>query len=146
MLMLIESKNVDEVMSFCKSDKVKQMCGLEDGFECDIPSLIRDKKNVFLIAKKDEKPVGFICLYPVKPQEFSIHVCLRTIGKTTKDLISMAFRFARFHLDAISIHAVYPKTARAVNALADHFKFVKNDSIRVAPELLDKYSFRVLKL
>lgn len=146
MMMLSESRNEDLILSFVKSDKVKAMCGMEEGSGVNPVEIIRDRKNHFLIAQKDEKPVGFICFYPVSDKQFSIHVCLRTIGSTTKKLISMAFQYARYHLDAVSIHAVYSKTARAVDALCNHFGFIPNKSIKVAPELLDKYHFRVLNL
>jgi hypothetical protein len=125
MLTLEPTKDVELITSFVQGRGIRMRCS--GGYEPIDPSMsIQDPNNIYMLAKINDEPVGFVCLFAIGPRSYAIHLCLRTVGQRTKDFVEMAMFYAREMLNANTIFAIYPKAARAVTALCRYFNFQPN--------------------
>src|ERR1700757_1652440 len=103
MLELNETTDAEKIASFVKGEGIRRRCMGGSDTKVDIPALVHDPKNVFMLAFDDKRPVGFVSLYPMGASAYSIHLCLRTVGEKTKKFVKMAFNYATHFLNAITI-------------------------------------------
>lgn len=148
MLTLEQTKDDGKIESLLGTKEVRRRC--LGGFT-DTPNIrecVQNPHNVFLLAKDGEKEVGFVCLFQVRPGGYAIHLALRTVGQKTKDFTGMGILYAKQVLHSDSVYAIYPKSARAVNALCRHFQFTPNPALEDAlnKETPVPYNCEILKL
>lgn len=126
---LTRTKDESLIMSFMRGPGIIRRC--TGGFDrpANQSELIANDKNTFLIAQDGDVKAGFVCLFPISETGYAIHLCLRTVGQKTKEIVKMAFEYAKTFLGAESIYAIYPQSARAVAKLCQYFGFVNDEEI-----------------
>ncbi len=136
MISLVESKDTNLIMGFMKGRGVLRRClGVRklpddlDGIINQASYLVKNPKNVFLVAYDDSIAKGFVALYPVVGYGWSMHLCLKTVGIKTKKIIKMAFSYISYHLNSNSVVWAYPSWARAVKALSSEFGFKRSPEL-----------------
>jgi hypothetical protein len=147
-LKLTETNDYSLIEPFFRGEGVRRRCGAGKNWVDDAKKAIANPKNYFLLAEDDAgKAVGFVCFYPHGPAAYSLHVCLRTVGKKTKKLIGIALSYARLCLYARHIYAIYPQANRAVVALCRHFGFRPDKSFSGADAgMAEPHNFERLDL
>lgn len=146
-----DTKMVVITRTFDKN-RIKKLCSegcvrlMRSGYIApeSIETAIEDPRNHFVIAEDGERDLGFIVFSELGNGEMSIHVCLKTIGTTTRKIIRDAISFAYTVFCCDRLYAYYPKARRAVDKLANDLGFVdaqymaKRFNIRSSTDLVWK--------
>lgn len=86
----------------------------------------------FLKVTQDGRAKGFMVLIGEKGGAVGIHLCLKTLGRYTREAFRQALEFAK-SLDAKVVNAFYPADHRAVNMLLDDFHFQDVEHHEITP-------------
>lgn len=138
MIELIRKKDTNEIMDFLKGEGIRKRCagGVAISKE-DCSMLVAGMGGCFLMAYEDSKLLGFVVFYPESASSYSIHVCLKTIGKKTRQVVKMAIEWSKENLNPNSILAYFRPDYRGAAKLAEDLNFV---------DLSEKNGFRIMEL
>ncbi len=126
MINIERTKDLNVFMSFLRGKGVERLCMGSSPTKIQdkqIEESLKDDHNQILIIKDGEKKVGWVAFVFLGGTAYSIHVCLRTIGRKTRDAIALALKYMKIVEHASHIYAVYPKDREAVARLANHLGF-----------------------
>lgn len=130
MISLRQTSNVDDVKKFLSGNGVRNLClGGAKYIAPDetVEAAVSDQNNVILMADVDGREMGWVAFIKLCDGMYSIHLCVKTLGQKTKQIVSEGIEFMRGY-GAESIYAIYPKDRRAVNALTEFFCFKDDES------------------
>lgn len=134
MIRLTPTNNPEAVLKYIKGDGLLRKCcgGMKEIPTRDqLAEMVRKSRATFLVAQEDNRGLGFVVFNPESNGNYSLHLCLRTIGAKTRKIIALAVQYAKFVLATNEIDAVFPESHKACQRLSKELGFRDDKNLKL---------------